>query len=96
MDPLSTFLYARPSLLEGSARLIDFGGFLNEYNTSVTGEVADSRALATDWYLVGGDVCAAIAAISARLEEESRGQKKQKPGRSRAESTVAAAHATAR
>lgn len=47
------FLYARPSFLEGVARLVDIRGSLNVYNHSVTGEEADQRALMMDWKAVG-------------------------------------------
>lgn len=60
MNRLSEFLFARPSFLEGIARLVDFGGFLNEYNTSNTPDEADFRAIAADWQVVGDDLRAAM------------------------------------
>jgi hypothetical protein len=56
MSELSTFLFARPSFAEGIARLLDFGGTLNEYNYSPTEECADSFALWADNTAVGNDV----------------------------------------
>jgi len=56
MNSLSTFLYARPSFGEGVARLIDFGNTLQEYNTSITGDQADTLAIASDWLVVGDDL----------------------------------------
>lgn len=41
-------LFARPSLVEGIARLLDFGGTLNTYNDSPTPELADLVALSSD------------------------------------------------
>ena len=35
------FLFARPSFLEGTARILDFGNVLNTYNCSPTPELAD-------------------------------------------------------
>jgi hypothetical protein len=68
MNKLSTYLYARPSFIEGVARLIDFGGTLNEYNCSATSDQADAKAIASDWKVVGSDFKSAVKAY-----------KKQKP-----------------
>jgi hypothetical protein len=54
------FLYARPSFLEGVARLMDFGNALNDYNRSDRPQEADERALRADWYAVGDDLRAAM------------------------------------
>ncbi|NES96941.1 MAG: hypothetical protein F6K32_17225 [Desertifilum sp. SIO1I2] len=56
MNQLTGFLYARPSLFEGVARLIDFGNTLQVYNSSLSPEQADFLALASDWYVVGEDI----------------------------------------
>ncbi|MDY6785229.1 MAG: hypothetical protein SW833_22230 [Cyanobacteriota bacterium] len=53
MNKLTSYLYARPSLLEGIARLLDIGGTLSEYNTS---EQADALAIYSDWLVVGDDL----------------------------------------
>ena len=53
-------LYARPSFLEGVARLFDFNGHLNQYNTSRTEEEADHKAIESDWETVGDDLRTAI------------------------------------
>jgi hypothetical protein len=53
MSEDSFVLYARPSFLEGMARLIDFSGVLNTYNVSLTPEEADFRAILSDWEAVG-------------------------------------------
>lgn len=55
MDSLSTFLFARPSFLEGVARLVDTGNTLQVYNTSLSAEQADAWALAADWQVIGDD-----------------------------------------
>jgi len=49
----SGILFARPSFIEGVARIIDFGGTLNIYNDSMTEALADRNALASDWQAVG-------------------------------------------
>jgi hypothetical protein len=54
------FLFARPSFIEGLARIIDFGGTLNEYNNSINPKEADSRAIRNDFAVVGKDICNAV------------------------------------
>ena len=53
MGNFSDFLFANPSFTEGAARLFDFGGTLQEYNTSPTPEEADALAAYADWASVG-------------------------------------------
>lgn len=52
----SSFLFARPSVAEGIARLVDFGGTLSVFNVSDTPEDADMTALFADWVAVGIDL----------------------------------------
>ena len=74
MNHLSTFLYARPSFLEGVARLIDWGNTLQEYNTVSNPKVADYLALSADWRVVGHDLESAMFSseweFSSELEKE--------------------------
>ena len=49
-------LFATPSFLTGAARLVDLGGVFDKYNSSASEEEADSRALASDWSVVGDDL----------------------------------------
>ena len=65
---MTFYLYARPSFLEGPARLFDFGNTLFEYNYSMTPEQADYFATLSDWRAVGQD----IQAILDRMERERR------------------------
>ncbi|MDP3878700.1 MAG: hypothetical protein Q8Q07_00120 [Dehalococcoidales bacterium] len=53
MGPYSDFLVARPSIIEGIARIFDFGNTLNAYNNSPSEMVADEIALRMDWEAVG-------------------------------------------
>ncbi|HVA50223.1 MAG TPA: hypothetical protein VNH11_27965 [Pirellulales bacterium] len=69
MGNLSTFLFARPSFFEGAARLVDFGGFLNEYNYSASEREADNLALWADWTAAGNDVRAAWVEELARSRD---------------------------
>ena len=53
----SDFLFAPPSLIEGMARLVDFGGTLTEFNRSPN---PDHLAIAGDWRAVGHDLASAF------------------------------------
>ena len=66
METYSDFLYARPSFLEGVARIFDLRGTLNEYNVSPTGKEADAVAIWSDWAAIGQDMRDAIG----EFEEE--------------------------
>lgn len=55
MNDYSTFLFARPSFLEGLARAIDLGGELQEYNSTLTPEQADRLARENDVRAVNAD-----------------------------------------
>ena len=68
MKNRSDFMFARPSFLEGMARIFDFGGTLNEYNYDQysTDAEADAAAIASDWDAVWQDWADAIG----RWEEE--------------------------
>ncbi len=54
------YLFARPSFLTGIARILDPLGTLNEYNTSQEDQLADYRALRSDWSAVGDDLKTAV------------------------------------
>ncbi len=56
MSDYTSFLFARPSFLEGVSRLLDFGNTMNEYNYSRNGDEADRRALRADVLAVGDDI----------------------------------------
>lgn len=68
---LSTFLFARPSFLEGIGRIFDLGNTLNEYNRSQTPQDADARALASDWRVVGEEIASAEANFNRQLYSSS-------------------------
>jgi hypothetical protein len=52
---MTDFLFARPSILEGIGRNMDFFGSMNTYNYSKNGEEADETALASDWLAIYKD-----------------------------------------
>lgn len=69
MSGKSDFLFAQPSLWEGMGRLLDFGNFLTEYNTSPTSRIADEAALAMDWQAVYGDLWSAFEEYGRSIGE---------------------------
>lgn len=52
MSEIATFLFARPSFLEGLSRVLDLGATLQEYNSSLNPEQADVIAQQMDWQAV--------------------------------------------
>lgn len=52
MSEIATFLFARPSFLEGLSRVLDLGATLQEYNSSLNPEQADAIAQQMDWQAV--------------------------------------------
>lgn len=56
----SDFLFANPSLVSGAARLFDWYGLYDLYNSSSTPFEADYKALLSDWFMVGDDLYAAM------------------------------------
>lgn len=78
MGQYSFFLFARPSFSEGTARILDFGDTLTEYNRSKTPEEADFNALFSDWCAVGDDLRTAMSRIEREQQEQQR--EKTPPG----------------
>ena len=66
-DIYSDFLYARPSIVEGMARVMDIGDTLNSYNTS---DDPDTVALMMDWLAVGQAMRGAIGEFEASESDE--------------------------
>ena len=71
----SDLLFTRPSFLEGVARILDFGNTLQEYNTSISPEMADYRALMADWQAVGEDMMRAVEMIELEMRDADDEQK---------------------
>lgn len=60
-------LYAKPSFLEGFARVLDLGATLsNIYNRNLTPREADFDSLLSDWAAVGDDISYAIQYYGAQ------------------------------
>jgi hypothetical protein len=67
MNQYSDLLFARPSFLKGIARIFDVRGELDQYNTSPSDELADCRALRSDWRAVGDDLQEAMNSFKTDL-----------------------------
>jgi hypothetical protein len=63
----SDFLVSSPSLVSGAGRLLDWCGQFDEYNASRNGTEADTKAMASDWGMVGDDLRAALAEFETAL-----------------------------
>ena len=60
------YLFAMPSVWSGAARLLDLFGVFDTYNGSATDDLADARAIYSDWHIVGQD----LADSMMRMERE--------------------------
>lgn len=56
----SSALFTSPSILKGTARVVDLFGYLDDYNYKKTEAEADAEALKRDWTIVGLDIKTAI------------------------------------
>ena len=56
----SDFLVAAPSFASGIGRLLDWYGTYDLYNVSRNGHEADTKAMFSDWRIVGQDLCSAM------------------------------------
>ena len=64
----SDFLFAQPSFASGAARILDLWGQFDVYNVSPTTADADTKAIASDWIIVGQDILDAVE----QYNEESK------------------------
>lgn len=58
------FFFARPTFLGGVARVLDLGGSFDGYNSSLTEQIADARAVLSDWATVGKDLSGAMGVVA--------------------------------
>ena len=70
MNDFSTILFARPSAMEGSGRLLDFANTLTEYNASMTADQADHIAILADWKALNQDALASLAMLYVKAIRE--------------------------
>lgn len=71
---MTDFLYARPSILEGIGRNMDFFGSLNRYNYSRDEEEADKIALASDLLIIYNDLYKAYCDTVCQTESKKIGE----------------------
>lgn len=67
---MTDFLFARPSVIEGIGRNIDFFGVLNYYNFSPSGAEADKKAFYSDWLMVYNDLFKAYQDTICQIESK--------------------------
>ena len=65
MSGFDDYIFVRPGFLRGAARALDISGMLGReaFVISPTELEADSRALESDWRVVGRDLNAALATV---------------------------------
>ena len=56
-------LFALPSAWSGAARALDLFGVFDTYNESPDGALADSRAIGSDWRIVGEELASAMTRV---------------------------------
>ena len=71
-DLQTGFLFATPSLVSGMARVLDFFGQFDAYNTSQTPDIADSKAQYCDFRVVGQDLRDAVEGLYDQEPEVNR------------------------
>jgi hypothetical protein len=62
----SDFLVASPSFASGCGRLLDWYGLYDLYNVSKNGAEADTKAMFSDWRIVGQDLHGAMLEFGSR------------------------------
>lgn len=62
------FLFPTPSFLTGAGSIINISGNYFEFSASPSGEIADLKALESDWGMVGQDLSYALEAYESTLK----------------------------
>jgi hypothetical protein len=73
---LTSYLFSRPSAVSGAARMLDFGGFYDAYNSSPSGAEADAKALYSDWRTVGNHIMEACGKIALEAEKSNESERR--------------------
>lgn len=70
MNEKTTFLIAENSFLSGLSRVLDIASTRNKriYNSSKTEELADRRAILSDWQMIGNDVRESYGKVAKEAE----------------------------
>lgn len=66
---MTTFIVCKPSVWEGAASILDFGGTLTDYSLPLTPAQADALALSADWQAIAGDLHAAVDLIAVECRD---------------------------
>lgn len=56
-EPKTTLLLPRKNFLVGMGSVLNIRGQYFDYSTSKSGREADTRALKSDWEMIGKDIC---------------------------------------
>lgn len=81
MSDYTSQLFARPSFIEGFARIADITGALNTYNTAPSPEEADCLAIRSDWAAIGEDFWGVLKTYSEGLKTRNVEKSLQKAGK---------------
>jgi hypothetical protein len=65
-------LFATPTLLMGASTVFAVGGFMPRFNSSLTANDADTKAVSSDWMCIGQDIRQAIETIDPEINVESQ------------------------
>ena len=57
------YLFAMPSVWSGAARLFDLFGVFDTYNDGASDDLADARAIYSDWRITGQDLAGAMMVV---------------------------------
>ena len=69
---MTQFSFAMPSFFSGAARILDFAGVFDSYDTSPSAKETDARAIYADWRAVGEDLW---TVMSEEIEEDPAPQR---------------------
>lgn len=72
---MSDFLFARPSFVGGAARVLDLFGTLQEYNRSLTPDIADQQAIFNDFRAIGVDLEQVMKRYEKAIAGDTLGKK---------------------
>lgn len=75
-----TFSFTRPSLFNGTARLLDFTGALRTRRNPISDDEADTQAIESDWSAVGDDFCRALSSYEERFQRRQLGASRELVG----------------
>ncbi len=63
----TTYLVSKSSIVTGIGRIFDFAGSYEIYNSSESGDEADSKAMLLDWLVVGEDLKKGVKSFEKQL-----------------------------